>query len=82
MASDSMPDAPAARKGDSVQLSLNFSDPAEQQRVWDRLAAGGQVTMPLKDEFFGRFGMLTDRFGTCWMLHYDSPDSKYAAPQK
>jgi PhnB protein len=54
--------------GDSVHLNLNFTDKAEQQRVFDKLAVGGTVVQPLMDAFFGRFGMLKDRFGTSWMF--------------
>ena len=31
----------------ALHLSLNFEDVAEQQRVWDRLAVGATITMPL-----------------------------------
>ena len=75
MASDTMPGQPAATGG-NVSLSLNFTDKAEQTRVWDRLAVGGKVTMPLNDEFFGRFGMLTDKFGVSWMLHFNTAPAK------
>lgn len=71
MASDTMP-GQRASSGDSVHLSLNFTSKAEQDRVWARLAEGGTVTMPLKDEFFGRFGALKDKFGMSWMLHLDA----------
>ncbi|MGE5784673.1 MAG: VOC family protein [Myxococcales bacterium] len=27
--------------------------------------------MPLSDQFFGRFGMLTDKFGIQWMLNLE-----------
>jgi PhnB protein len=59
-------------EGNQVHLSLNFTDTAEQDRVWGRLSAGGKVVMPLKAEFFGRFGMLVDKFGMSWMLHFDT----------
>jgi PhnB protein len=72
MASDSMPGQPVT-KGGQVSLSLNFDNPQEQQTIWDALIPGGTVEMPLGDQFFGRFGMLTDKFGLRWMLHYASP---------
>lgn len=74
MASDTMPGQPA-NQGTTVHLSLNFDSKAEQDRVWARLAEGGTVNMPLKDEFFGRFGQLTDKFGMSWMLHF-APSEK------
>ena len=54
--------------GNSVYLSLGFTSEADQQRVWDKLAAGATITAPLAQQFFGRFGTLTDKFGTNWML--------------
>lgn len=70
MASDTMPGQPVPAGGGGMHLSLNFSSKEEQDRVWNALANGATVTMPLADQFFGRFGVLTDRFGMSWMLHY------------
>jgi PhnB protein len=41
--------------------------------VWNRLQAGGTVTMPLGEQFWGRFGMLQDRYGVQWMLNHEAP---------
>ena len=69
MASDSMPQQPATA-GSNVTLNIDFNDPAGQKKVFDRLAQGGKVTMPLQDTFWGaRFGMLTDKFGINWMAN-------------
>ena len=58
-----------------VQLSLNYTDLRQMQRAFDRLSAGGQVTMPLAKQFWGaHFGMLTDRFGIPWMMNCDLPE--------
>jgi PhnB protein len=75
MASDTQP-GQGVKGGNQVHLSLNFTDKDQQTAVWEKLAAGGTIVMPLGDQFFGRFGMLTDRFGIQWMLHFES------APQK
>lgn len=57
-------------QGFSVSLSGNTQ--ARTQEVWDRLAEGGQVAMPLDvPPWGGTFGMLVDRFGIAWMLHGD-----------
>jgi PhnB protein len=72
MASDTMPGQPLT-KGSQVHVSLNFTDKAEQDRVWSKMQNGSHVTMPLADQFFGRFGTLTDKFGVQWMLHYQPP---------
>ncbi len=55
-----------------VHLSLNFNSAEEERKVFDALAEGGKVTMPLNDTFWGAtFGMLTDKFGINWMFNYD-----------
>lgn len=68
MASDSMADQPYEEmKGFS--LSLLYPTVAEAQQVFDALAKGGQVRMPMEKTFWAEsFGMLTDRFGTPWMI--------------
>jgi len=53
-----------------VTLSLTVADPAEAERVFAALSAGGQVRMPLGRTFFSpSFGMLADRFGVGWMVY-------------
>jgi PhnB protein len=51
-------------------LSLVYPTTAEAQRVFDALADGGRVTMPMQKTFWVEsFGMLVDRFGTPWMIN-------------
>ena len=58
--------------GSSVNVSLPTAD--EARRVFDRLADGGEVRMPLEPTFWSpAFGALTDRFGTRWMIMADDP---------
>ena len=46
----------------------------ETKRVFDALAEGGQVQLPLGETFFSpAFGMCTDRFGTPWMVMVEMP---------
>ena len=55
-------------KGFSVTLQL--TDPAEADRIFQRLSDGATVTMPIQQTFWAtRFGMLVDRFGTPWMVN-------------
>jgi PhnB protein len=50
-------------------LSLNAKDEADADRMFNALADGGQVTMPLSKTFFSpRFGMVADKFGVQWMV--------------
>ena len=68
MASDAPPGRYSAPQGFSV--SLQVKTPAEAERIFQGLAEGGKVTMPLEKTFFAaRFGMLTDRFGIPWMIN-------------
>jgi PhnB protein len=59
-------------KGNAIVLLLDCSSAEEIKTYFARLSAGGQVTYPLKTEFWGAtFGQLTDKFGVDWMLNYD-----------
>lgn len=50
-------------------LSISVASEAEAERLFGRLAEGGQVQMPLARTFFSpRFGMVADRFGVGWMV--------------
>jgi PhnB protein len=56
-------------KFDGISLALTAKDDAEAKRLFDKLAEGGEVTMPLNKTFFASsFGMLKDRFGVPWMV--------------
>lgn len=67
MASDSPPGMHKGREG--FALALNYPTADEARRVFDRLAQGGSVMMPVGKTFWTEaFGMCTDRFGTAWMV--------------
>ena len=52
-----------------VSLSLGVPSEAEADRLFNLLAEGGQVQMPIGRTFFSpRFGMVADRFGVSWMV--------------
>jgi PhnB protein len=53
----------------SFSLSITVANEAEADRVFNALAAGGQVRMPLGRTFFSpKFGMVADKFGVGWMV--------------
>ena len=57
-------------------LSLAVADAAQAERMFEALADGGQVQMPLGRTFFSpRFGMVADRFGVSWMVIAGSPEN-------
>jgi len=56
-------------KFEGISLSVKADDAAEADRLFNALADGGQVQMPLGETFFSpRFGMVADRFGVSWMV--------------
>lgn len=56
-------------KFEGFALTIGAKDEAEVDRLFNALADGGKVTMPLAKTFFSpRFGMLADKFGVNWML--------------
>lgn len=61
-------------KFDGFALSLWVETPAECERVFNALSAGGSVSMPLGETFFSpRFGMCADKFGVHWMVIVPKP---------
>jgi len=55
----------------NIQLSIEVEDENKMEEVFNKLAAGGKITMPLQKQFWGaKFGMLVDKFGTGWMLSH------------
>ncbi len=71
MASDMMEPGEVIR-GNTLTLCLVCSSKQEIQTLFSKLSAGGKVTHPLKEEFFGTFGDLTDKFGFNWMFQFGS----------
>ena len=69
MAADCMPEMPyEGMKGFS--LTLNYSTVEQAQSVFKALSQGGKVTMPMQPSFWANtWGMLTDRFGTPWIIN-------------
>ena len=69
MVSDTTPEMRVPESG-NVHVCLDFDDPADQKKKFDALSAGGKVTMPLQDTFWGaKFGMLVDAYGISWMFN-------------
>ena len=69
MGSDTPPGMPF-QPGTTMTVSLSGDDAKALQGYWDKLAAGAKITMPLAKAPWGdTFGMLTDKFGTPWMVN-------------
>jgi PhnB protein len=69
MVSDTMNSRPVT-PGGMIQLSLDVDDVERLEKVFSKMSEGGNVTMPLADQFWGaKFGMLVDKFGISWMFN-------------
>ena len=57
------------KQGNNFTISVNADTKEECEQLFNALAAGGQVTMPLAKTFWSEcFGMLVDKFGINWMV--------------
>ena len=74
MGSDANPMMGTVSMGQHLSLSIGADSKEEADKIFNGLAAGGKVTMPIADIFWGAyFGMLVDKFGFTWMVNYDYP---------
>ncbi len=71
-AADAPPGTYASPRG--IALTLHVDASAEADRIFEMLAQRGTVQMPIQETFWARrFGMVTDQFGTPWMVQCDKP---------
>jgi PhnB protein len=57
-----------------ISLTLTADDDTHAKKLFDALADGGKVQMPLAKTFFASsFGILSDRFGVNWMVITPTP---------
>ena len=69
MASDTNPGR-KAQFGDNVHMSITGPEGDMLTKIFNGLAKGGRVDMPLAKQFWGdTFGMLTDKYGVHWMVN-------------
>ena len=60
--------------GNNFSISIQGQSREHCDEVFAKLSAGGNVTMPLQEMFWGAYyGMCTDRFGINWMINYELP---------
>ncbi len=60
--------------GNNVALSLSGDDADELRGYWEKLSAGGTVSVPLEKQMWGdEFGMCVDQFGIIWMVDIGQP---------
>lgn len=69
-------DAPGGRynKPQGYAVSIGVDMPEDAERIFAALSEGGTIGMPIGETFWAkRFGMVTDRFGTHWMVNCENP---------
>lgn len=61
-------------RGTNVTLSLMGDDETLLRSAYEKLSAGGSITMPLEKQMWGDvYGSFTDRFGIVWQVNISDP---------
>lgn len=61
------------KQGNNIYINLEPDTRSETDRLFNALAVGGKVEMPLQEMFWGAyFGSLVDQFGVNWMFNCSS----------
>ena len=69
---------PQRIEGNNISIPVRPDSRADADRLFNALAQGGTITMPIADQFWGDyFGSLTDRFGINWMVNYADPAARH-----
>jgi PhnB protein len=72
-------DTPAGMEhhpGNNIAVSLSGDDADELHGYWEKLSAGGTVSVPLEKQMWGdEFGMCVDKFGIGWMVNIGQPQA-------
>ena len=69
MASDT-PNNMEYRTGTNMSMSLSGDNEAELLGYYEKLSAGGTISMPLEKAPWGdKFGMFSDKFGVSWLVN-------------
>ena len=59
------------KQGNNYYICISPESKEEADKLFNGLAEGGKVNMPLQDMFWGAYyGDLTDKFGIQWMVNY------------
>ncbi len=61
-------------RGNNVYISIHPTSREEADRIFNALAEGGEIEMPIGDQAWGDYyGSLQDRFGIMWMVNHSAP---------
>ncbi|MEJ8590167.1 VOC family protein [Riemerella anatipestifer] len=69
--------APSFQQGNNFSINITPESKEVADKLFNGLSAGGKVTMPMADTFWGAyFGMFTDKFGINWMINFESQNNQ------
>ncbi|MDY3315754.1 VOC family protein [Riemerella anatipestifer] len=69
--------APSFQQGNNFSINITPESKEAADKLFNGLSAGGKVTMPMADTFWGAyFGMFTDKFGINWMINFESQNNQ------
>jgi PhnB protein len=72
MGGDTLEAMGKATIGTNISIAISPESKEDATRLFNGLAAGGQIAMPLDQAPWGAlFGMLTDKFEIQWMVNYE-----------
>ena len=64
------------KPGSNISVSLSGDDDDELRGYWDKLSAGGTISVPLEKQMWGdEFGSCDDQFGITWLVNIGQPQS-------
>lgn len=59
--------------GNNTYIMISPDSREQSKEIFDKLAEGGTIEMPLEDMFWGDYyGSLKDKYGVQWMINYNS----------
>jgi PhnB protein len=64
------------KEGNNFSVAINPDSREDSDRIFAGLSAGGNVTCPMMDMFWGGyFGSFTDKFGINWLINYSEQNA-------
>jgi PhnB protein len=61
------PQSQPHQSGSQVSIAISVSDVEKSKEVFRKLEDGGQIVMPIQENFFSpSYGQVTDKFGVTW----------------
>ena len=64
-------------QGNNVYVSVHPTSREEADRIFNALADGAEIEMPIADQAWGDYyGALKDKFGVQWMVNYSTPQEQ------